>query len=1478
MSIPSLKVTSSKRIFFYLIAAITILLTGTARAQLTYPPFLMDELSQSQIGPDTKKVIVLIHGWTFLDPDNIPSDYLLAQTQPAQHRGMFSSPPWSKLRSYLTDNKRAELKANGWKVLCYHWEKDASTGGVFYNGRWIVENANNAALNAVAHGAADGLPGSQGLGSLLKNKAPNLREVHFIAHSAGAWVAREAMRTLMQANSYVVCQMTLLDPYIPGIISGEDLSETRMSDTLIIPGQDMPYRIHRLDNYYAKDDVVWDPAYFGQDAPTPNTQHVFTWNSNRDINQRVDHFWLGILSYFYYSYHGGPIEFYGDTIASSGGFVTDGLTIPGVPFDYQTVGYYRSLFFQDSTVRPRITAQPESTPVPTGQTITLTVAAVNNPPFDCVWYKNGTFYQSTGSSGVLTISNASTSSSGTYIARVSNNAGLIYSDAATVTVTSGPPPTPPPGSPVAPTVQTLQPTNVTSSSAMLQGKINYTGGADIVEARFEWTANTFPGTPVYNVPISGSNFSYTLTGLQPNTQYTYHAYAKNAAGLWNANPNNVSFITPQPSTLPNIAPFQSSGWSDKIVVSRVTGTNTDSSGLLPTDALYVDWGMVNTSAATTGSFYSQLFVDNVLRNTWITTPMPNGNVQTVSDFPIGSLSSGTHFITIRTDVTGLIPENNENDNDYTRSVVIGSPTPTPTPSPSATPPGYLVVNPTNFSVGSGFGANFFDVTNTGAGGLTWSGVADSWITLTASNGSVGPAPGYGLNRINFSYLLNASTLPRTGTITITAPGAINSPQRIYIVQDGQSPIPQLPPPSPTPTPTPPGPTPTPNPISDARPDFIWATSPGFTANGIATDAFGNSYIVGIITGPITIGGQTVTPIGGTDVILAKYDAAGNFIWVRQAGGKGANWNGSDWGNGVAVDSNGNVYITGHYTWTVTFGSFSLTTGAGTTGLFVAKYDSAGNVVWLSGAVGASISGFANGQAVAVDSSGNAYATGQFTGSVAFGTTTITASAGQADIVLVKYDSSGNLVWVRQAGGSSYDQPWAITVDSSSNCYLTGYSGSQSITFGNLTVTRVPGSSPGSSMMFAAKYDSNGNVVWATQASTNSTSGNVFGSGIAVDSSGNTFVTGTFYANVVFGSQSSNSLGQADIYLCKIDSAGNPVWLWETGASGVDGNGFRFNCSSIGSAVDRNGNCYITGYFQGTVPFGSTNLTSVGGDDIFIARFNGQGSPAWAVQAGGSGDDIGFGIQVDSSGNAYVEGSLSGSGTFGSLSLTGNSFITKLGVPRYTISLNVDPPGAGVANGDGSYAKNSQINLLAAASSGFIFQGWFENGSLVWPDTIYNFSATADRSLLASFVSQAASTPPPTLTRTFTSWLQSYFTSDQLSDPSISGDAVDPDHDGLSNLLEYAFNSDPTKSSTTNRPYTTIDATYLSLIYTKVLGATDLTYVVQQSSDLLTWSPASPTNVVLADDGVTQTIKAQVPIPTVPPNTPNKLFLRLSVSH
>jgi hypothetical protein len=123
---------------------------------------------------------------------------------------------------------------------------------------------------------------------------------------------------------------------------------------------------------------------------------------------------------------------------------------------------------------------------------------------------------------------------------------------------------------------------------------------------------------------------------------------------------------------PNLTPYHPLGWSDKIVVSKVAGTNTDSSPLATTDTLYVDWAVVNDgSAATSSSFYTSLYVDGVQKATWHTDlSLDPDYYMYAEDYSIGSLNAGTHDIKIVADATGAIAESNEADNEYTKTITI----------------------------------------------------------------------------------------------------------------------------------------------------------------------------------------------------------------------------------------------------------------------------------------------------------------------------------------------------------------------------------------------------------------------------------------------------------------------------------------------------------------------------------------------------------------------------------------------------------------------------------------------------------------------------------------------------------------------------------------------------------------------------------------------------------------------------------------
>ena len=184
---------------------------------------------------------------------------------------------------------------------------------------------------------------------------------------------------------------------------------------------------------------------------------------------------------------------------------------------------------------------------------------------------------------------------------------------------------------------------------------------------------------VTNPPLNANTFTFfqdfSLGSLSAGT-HTIKIVADSGGVITETNEGDNEYtktITVVTAGQPNLTPFQPSGWSDKIVVSNVTGTTTDTT-LKTTDTIFVDWAEINNgTAATTATFTSRLLVDGVERGSWFTNPPLNVNsFAFVSDFSIGSLSAGSHTIRIILDSNGTISETNESDNEYVRTINITS--------------------------------------------------------------------------------------------------------------------------------------------------------------------------------------------------------------------------------------------------------------------------------------------------------------------------------------------------------------------------------------------------------------------------------------------------------------------------------------------------------------------------------------------------------------------------------------------------------------------------------------------------------------------------------------------------------------------------------------------------------------------------------------------------------------------------------------
>ena len=334
----------------------------------------------------------------------------------------------------------------------------------------------------------------------------------------------------------------------------------------------------------------------------------------------------------------------------------------------------------------------------------------------------------------------------------------------------------------------------------------------------------------------------------------------------------------------------------------------------------------------------------------------------------------------------------------------------------------------------------------------------------------------------------------------------------------------------------------------------------------------------------------------------------------------------------------------------------------------------------------------------MDASGNSYTTGYFVGAMTVGSTTLTA-VGYQDIFMIKLDPSGSPVWAKGFGSSSDGANYghSIAVDASGNSYTTGYF-TGTMTVGSTALTAV-----GYQDIFMIKLDPSGSPVWAKGFGSSSYA---IGFGIAVDASGDSYTTGYFARTMTVGSTTLTAVGNGDIFMIKLDSSGSPVW-----AKGFGGSSDKYG---QGIAVDASGNSYTTGYYTGTLTVGSTTLTAVSGQDIFMIKLDSSGSPVWAKGFGSSSSNSyagGFGIAVDASGNSYTTGSFQGTMTVGSTSITaGNQDI---------FMIKLDSSGSPVwAKGFGSstkYNSNDVGHGIAVDASGNsyttgVFQGTMTMGS------------------------------------------------------------------------------------------------------------------------------------------------------------------------
>lgn len=307
---------------------------------------------------------------------------------------------------------------------------------------------------------------------------------------------------------------------------------------------------------------------------------------------------------------------------------------------------------------------------------------------------------------------------------------------------------------------------------------------------------------------------------------------------------------------------------------------------------------------------------------------------------------------------------------------------------------------------------------------------------------------------------------------------------------------------------------------------------------------------------------------------------------------------TDYGNDIAVDSLGNIAVVGD-----TFGNVNGGILQGSLDAFIAMYDVDGALLWSDQTGSADVDRY---YSVSIDSSGNVYAIGSSTGSLA------STNLGGNDIILSKYDSSGNQLWIKQLGTSGTDNGHSVNTDSLGNVYIcgetTGAFGADNTSY--------------NSDAYLAKLDSVGNILWIDQYSSSFQAGNGEDCrDIAVDVNDNVYVTGYTPGALVAGASG------AEFYVRKYNTDGTVAWTSQRDS-------VYYNVSNS-IAVDTAGNSYIAGT-------GGLDTPLSGLDDAFVIKFDAAGNELWANLLQSTGKESLNGIAVDDLGNVFTAGFTDGS--------------------------------------------------------------------------------------------------------------------------------------------------------------------------------------------------------------------------------------------
>lgn len=361
----------------------------------------------------------------------------------------------------------------------------------------------------------------------------------------------------------------------------------------------------------------------------------------------------------------------------------------------------------------------------------------------------------------------------------------------------------------------------------------------------------------------------------------------------------------------------------------------------------------------------------------------------------------------------------------------------------------------------------------------------------------------------------------------------------------------------------------------------------------------------------------------------------SFQWVNKGGGSG-----NSTGFSCHIDAAGNVFTAGKFYGPGIFGNTFIPVQGPC--FFLAKYDAWGALQWVQhGRAG--IQTFCSDviiRSITGDQQGNIYAAGEFSDSLVTGNTSLASSLPcTSNPFIAKYDNNGNLLWIKKAAATNgMSQTHCTAADNSGNIYISGFSNSDTLDFGN-GHSIYYSSQYGNTIPFLAKMDANGNCQWASY--------NKGGTSIAINAAGNIAAAGTFAGSLTQGvlTLSSSGINDNDIYIAEYDPSGNVLQLKQAGGPGQD--------AATGITADASGNIYLAGYFSLSCWFDNTGITSNGANDGFLAKYDNSFNAVWATNIGSTGSDVCRAVKARYN-TVYVTGAFTGSLTQASSTLNAAS--------------------------------------------------------------------------------------------------------------------------------------------------------------------------------------------------------------------------------